>query len=193
MNKHESAKISALMSVLVNEPLRSISRTATAAYLGFGDLVDVPERILNNKNKSGIPEKPSRYALHIQTAFRFKCGNKIILGQADIFQPNARDFSNPDFDWSSYDYDISGNNHFDELSPQFSFGNDKGFVVKSVSVNNIGDLSITFQNNYKLEVFTDVFGPVECWRFFDFSADAGDIAVSNSGLLKVRGAEPDTP
>ena len=131
MNKCESAKISALMSVLINKPLCSISRTATTAYLGFGDLLDMQECILNNKGNLRTSEKTNHYALCIQTAFRFKCGNKIILGQADIFQPKAHDFSSPDCDLSIYDYDSLGKNHFDELSPQFSIGNDKGFVVKA--------------------------------------------------------------
>ena len=105
------------------------------------------------------------YALHLQTGFRIVSDEKIIIASSDIFQPSDRIKSNDEFDYETFEWDIQGNNRYDERVKKFFEKYSHNLKVNAVSVNQVGDLSIQLSGKIRIEVFIDM-SEEECWRFF---------------------------
>lgn len=105
------------------------------------------------------------YALHLQTGFRIVLDEKIIIASSDIFQPSDRIKSNDGFDYETFEWDIQGNNRYDERVKQFFEKYSRNLKVNAVSVNQVGDLLIQLSGKIRIEVFIDM-SEEECWRFF---------------------------
>lgn len=69
-------------------------------------------------------------------------------------------------EWNeSFDWDVQGNNLFDEKVKKIFSSVDINVDYVSVSVNN--DLKVGFSNSLILETFINVSSEIECWRFFE--------------------------
>ncbi|WP_224771222.1 hypothetical protein [Metabacillus idriensis] len=87
--------------------LQYAGRSSDLFWLGFGEIVQIIRR--------GRAEETAEYALHIQCSWRITLDNKIVLASGDFYSPNSEwDDLNEDFDW-----DIQGNNRFDERIKTF--------------------------------------------------------------------------
>lgn len=182
----KQSKISCIkekLSILIGQPISDVHRAGATVCLGFGDKIEVelPKR---TAPKTFVKEKMliSKYALHIQCAFRLCMGDKIEIATNDIFQPTEKALDNPQFNWDTYQFDEKGNNQFDwfaehRITPYYT-----EFVVKNVSVNKFGDLKISFQNNYELELMVDSSLDSECWRFFSTGVEEPHLVVLGTGI-----------
>ena len=77
------------------------------------------------------------YALHLQTAFRIKVDEKIFLASSEMFQPSDRVRTDDIFDFETFEWDIQGNNRYDERVKQFMEKYDHNLRVNNTSVNQI--------------------------------------------------------
>jgi hypothetical protein len=197
MTKKELCIVTNALECLKGEKFRCIHRAANMGTLGFGKDV---ERLTKRKNKDNVwvptVDKVSKYALHIQSRFRFTCKDEIIVGTNDMYYPSSKIFTKPDFDWTKWydgeygERDAIGNESFDEICEQYFNNELTDYIVKTIKANKFGDLKIEFENGFKLEVFVDTCGDDECWRFFDMESEDDHLVVTGQGLL-IRDDEED--
>ena len=104
-----------------------------------------------------------KWALHIQSSFRILDieNMKIVVASSDLYWPSSKISDEKDFDW-----EIQGNNLFDEKIKKWLQNNAELFVDKC-DINLWGDLRIVFSNGERLDIFVDSSEYVECWRLFE--------------------------
>ena len=131
--------------------------------LGFGEkLKDEVEHKEKNGNLDLRGSVVSKYAVHISSFFRITHQGKIVLSTDDMFRPNSQMVD--DFDEDNFEWDVVGNNKFDEQKKKIF---DIDLFVRDVIINEVGDLKIVLSNDYCIEVFVDTNEDEECWRFFE--------------------------
>jgi hypothetical protein len=120
VNKQDIKYIQEKLSVLVDQPLRHISRGGGSIFIGFGELVKHDAMYFTESGKaSRKKEMISRYALHIECSSRFVCGDKIVMAKYEVYQPTSEQTANADFDWDSFNWDVRGGNRYDELVSKY--------------------------------------------------------------------------
>ena len=124
------------------------------------------------------------YALHLQTGFRVVINGSIFVASADIFQPSESLELSDTFDFKAFDWDIQGNNRYDEKISLFREKYSSNLLVNDISINELGDLLIQLSENVKIEVFVNM-SKEECWRFFKRHSDS-HLVITGEGI------EPET-
>ncbi len=160
---------------LVGLKLQYAERACDLFWLGFGDIVQIIRR--------GRTEETAEYALHIQCSWRITLGNKIVVASRDFYYPNSQwDEKNEDFDW-----DIHGNNRFDERIKTFIKDN-RQIKVLQIDSDEVGGLNVFLSGGYKLEVFPDSSEEdeqCEYWRCFNRKENSYHFVVTGNGIEKV--------
>ena len=105
------------------------------------------------------------YALHLLTSFRVTVDEKIVFAGADIFQPSKAIQVDEEIDLYTFEWDVQGNNRFDENVKLFIEKYSQNLKVNEVFMNQLGDLAIQLSEKVKIEVFINM-SEEECWRFF---------------------------
>lgn len=143
------------INVLLNKPILKLGRACDLCWILFGNS-------FKEKNALGNEVEKGEYSLHLQCPWRIRSAIdfKIKLASGDIYEPSSNVEWNEDFDW-----DIQGNNLFDE-KVEYLFQKDKLTFVEKVSIFESGDLEIVFSNKLILECFIAISKNEECWRFF---------------------------
>lgn len=163
MNFDDVAFIRNHMEILVGAQWRTIGRAANLAWLGF---------LIND----------FEHALHIQSGFRVRTKDKVLTANLDMYDPTKTLLESPSFDWGSYDWDVQGDNCYDEWTGEFRKAAQK-IIVQKVLVSDFGDLTIQLDNGMIIEVFinssTD---DSECWRFFKWKSSHKHLVVTGAGL-----------
>lgn len=186
MKKEKQTEILEKISILNNQRLNYVHRAGTMATLGFGEIVK--NKVSSKNDKGEVIAKEvyvSKYALHIDCSFRISHSNEIILTGNDIFRPNSKlaelsSKENEEFDW-----DMVGNNAFDEITVSYFSDIKAELTVKSISVNEFGDLSIKLSNDFCLDIFVDVSEDEECWRLFEVgNSDKKHLVVTGKGYYE---------
>ena len=155
--------------------LQYAGRSSDLFWLGFGEIVQIIRR--------GKTEETAEYVLHLQCSWRITLDNKIVVASDDFYSPNSKwDELNEDFDW-----DIQGNNRFDERIKTFL--NDNGrLMVERIEADDVGGFVAILSNGYNLEVFPDSSeddGDSENWRFFNRKENSPHFVVSGDGIERV--------
>ncbi|MFJ7730129.1 hypothetical protein ACIQXV_29105 [Neobacillus sp. NPDC097160] len=168
-------EIKSQLGRLMGLKLQYAGRASNLFWLGFGDIVQIIRR--------GRTEETAEYALHIQCSWRITLGNKIVVASRDFYSPNSQwDEKNEDFDW-----DIQGNNRFDERINTF-IGDNGQLKVLQIDSDEVGGLNVTLSGGYKLEVFPDSSEDdeqSEHWRFFNRKENNPHFIVTGNGIEKV--------
>lgn len=143
---------------LLNEKISYITRAVNMLCLGSGDCITILD------TKGNMVEK-SVMSLHIQSEWRITNRKKkeILLASSDFYVPNSTITDETNFEW-----DIKGNNLFDEKS-QIWLNERTDLFIKAYNINSYGDLQLTFSNDEQLTTFTDASNASEAWRFFRIS------------------------
>jgi hypothetical protein len=157
---------------LVDLKLQFAGRASNLFWLGFGDIISV--------NRRGKTEETAEYALHIQCSWRITLDNKIVVASRDFYSPRSDwEGNQDDFDW-----DIEGENRFDERIKNFL--KVKGsLIVKQVEPDMIGGLKFILSDDYILDVFPDSSEEdeqSEHWRFFNRKDNSPHLVVSVKGI-----------
>lgn len=160
---------------LVDLKLQHAGRASNLFWLGFGDIVEIIRR--------GRIEETAEYSLHIQCSWRIILDNKIVVASKDFYSPNSEwNEENEDFDW-----DIPGNNRFDERIKAFIKNNEQ-IKVLQIDSDEVGGLNIILSGGYKLEVFPDSSEDdeqSEHWRLFNRKENSPHFIVTGKGIEKV--------
>ncbi|MFB2348654.1 MULTISPECIES: hypothetical protein [Priestia] len=126
---------------LVGLNVRCAGRASNLFWLGFGEKILVTRR--------GKTEEVAEYALHIQCSWRIVKGNKIVVASRDFYSPRTGlDDENEYFEW-----DVQGNNRFDEPIEFFIEGINEHTIVERVDSDEVGGLKIFLSQGYLVEVF----------------------------------------
>jgi len=185
MNKQDIKFIQEKLSVIINQPLRSVSRGGGSIFVDFGELIEKDSWDLDEYGEVVNAGKiiVGKYALHIECCSRFICGDKVVMGKRDIYWPTSEQEKDADFDWDNHDWDIKGNNRYDELAAQYFSEDSPKFIVEKILVNNVGDLKIYLTNDFVLEIFADSTDDDEYWRFFELgNKDQEHLVVTGQGI-----------
>lgn len=136
--------------------------------MNIGDFVESKKPIKNEGGKwTTEPCMSPKCALHIECSSRFICGDEVVLAKSDLYEPTSAQAKNEDFDWEHFDWDVKGQNRYDELAAIYFSSDAPKWIVKKVSVNRLGDLKLYFTNNFELQVLIDTSEYHKCWRFFE--------------------------
>jgi hypothetical protein len=158
---------------LVGLSLRYAGRASNLFWLGFGEKILVTRR--------GKNEELAEYALHIQCSWRIVKGNKILVASRDFYSPRTGlEDENEEFEW-----DIQGNNRFDERIESFIVGINEHTIVERVDSDEVGGLKIFLSQGYLLEVFPDTSEDdeySEFWRLFNRKEDSPHFVVTGNGI-----------
>ena len=167
MKQFELNKVIENLTKLKGQPFNEILRTGSMVCLGFGDKIKSKTVYKTTAGLFEVKEsQKSKYALHIDGLFRISYNDKILLTRDDIFKPsNAIGYNN--FDEKTFEWDVAGNNRFDEEITDIFHLTKQTPIVKDIRVNVFGDLSITLSNGYNIDVFIDTNEAEEYWRFFE--------------------------
>ncbi|UAT31064.1 hypothetical protein K7T73_01995 [Bacillus badius] len=161
---------------LVSLKLLSAGRASNLFWLGFGEMITVIRK--------GKTEELAEYALDIQCSWRIIKENKILVASRDVYTPNSTlEANTEDFDW-----DIQGNNRFDERINSFLEDVQRHIIVESIDVDNVGGLTVSLSEGFVLEVFPDSSEEdeySEFWRFFSRVDGSPHFVVAGNGIDKV--------
>ncbi|WP_182007452.1 hypothetical protein [Priestia aryabhattai] len=158
---------------LIGLNLRYAGRASNLFWLGFGEMISVTRR--------GKTEELAEYALNIQCSWCITKDNKILVGSRDFYSPRTGwNEENDDFDW-----DVQGNNRFDERIESFIENAKEHVTVERVEPDEVGGLKIFLSQGYLLEVFPDTSEDdeySEFWRFFNRRENSPHFVVTGNGI-----------
>ncbi|MDQ0227913.1 hypothetical protein [Metabacillus niabensis] len=157
---------------IVGSKLQYAGRASNLLWLGFGDIVQIIRR--------GRTEEAAEYALHIQCSWRITLGSKIVVASRDFYSPHSQ----WDEDYEDFDWDIHGNNRFDERMKAFIKENRQIKVIQ-IDSDEVGGLTILLSGGYKLDVFPDSSEDDEYsehWRLFKPKDNSPHFIVTGNGI-----------
>lgn len=152
--------------------LRDAGRAAAMIWLCFGEMISITRR--------GKTEEVPEFALHIQCAWRLSTESKIVVASQDLFVPSS-DWTEEDED---FEWDVHGNNRFDERIRDFLNDADEDLFITEVEVDAFGGLKIFLSDRFVLEVFPDSSDESEYsefWRLFNRRQNSPHLVVSGNG------------
>jgi len=191
MTKKEILHIEETFSVLIGQPMRLLERIGPNLGASFGELIEIDtiklgedRRPVRDDKGRGVAAKSleGRYTLDVLCSSRFTCGDEIIFAKSDMFLPNDEIANMSNFVWDTFEWHVYGNNYFDRIIAKHFNGEFSDYIVKSVKVSKFGDLAITFENSFMLELFADGSGYSENWRFGEINSTEPLIAVTGNGI-----------
>lgn len=157
------------LKVLKGQKLNIIGRASNLFWIGFGEMVKVPQ------GKTGFKET-SEYGLNVQCMWRLKQNGTILVANMDVYTPKSDTMDIEVFNWEE-----KGSNLFDLKVQGLSKNLGEVYVVK-VEATATGDIKLTFTNNWILEIFVDVSDDNECWRFLKSGDLDSHMMVSAIGV-----------
>jgi hypothetical protein len=160
------------VGVLVGMPLWSLGRAADLAWFQFGSRRTV-------KGWKGKEKEVGDYALHVQSPWRIRLGNSIVVGRGDIFcTPEETNEPTPaDFDWER-------GNRFDRIAQEFFQNESRQFTVQTVEAGEAGSLVIALEEGYNLEIFPHDSEGDEHWRFLKPQTEEPHFVVTGKALQR---------
>ena len=154
---------------LKGQNLNYIGRAANMLDIGFGENV---KYVSLNDNERIV----AYYVIHIQTSWRFIKDEKIILAFSDFYNPKD------DISYEVFQENQFGNSQFDSRSNEINeLINSTEIKIVNIIANDFGDITIYFDNKFRLEVFVDVSGVEESWRLFKIGDDSEHFVVFDEG------------
>jgi hypothetical protein len=164
-------QIQKMLEPLIGMSLWSSGRAADLDWFSFGQ-----RRTVTTAN--GQTKEIGEYALHVQCAWRITHGNDVVVGSSDLYHPlGERVDPIENFNW-----DVQGANSRDERIAELFQNETRHFLVRAVEVGNAGAFTITFDNEYALDIFPDDSLREEYWRIFKPYAEQPHFVVTGRGL-----------
>jgi hypothetical protein len=165
-----------ILQPLVALPLWSIGRAGSLEWFAFGE--ERNEIML----RDGSTKVVSEYALHVQCAWRIRHNSKTIVGSADRLYPSGED---PYQDILKFDWDQQNANQLDQRISMFLDSQDKSLlIVSSVTADESGDITVSLNKEYFLDVFPNNSIVAEHWRFFRPYSEDEHFVFTNEGIKR---------
>src|SRR5258708_6472925 len=148
---------------LVGLPLWSIGRGGNfLVWVSFGH--DRRKIFLKNEKKKVVSE----YSLHVQCAWRLRHQNKIMIASSDRYYLSK---------------DAQEDNNFDQRITNFLNNQDLSLkIITPIAVDESGNLDITLDQEYSLDIFPDSSINTEYWRIFKPYSVENHFVFTNDGL-----------
>ena len=162
-----------MLSMLVNKRFNTISRANDMLCLFLGE----DYSFFSRSKRIDVAE----LSLHIQSQWRFRSSETILLASRDIYEPYSK---NVPEDW---EYDLVGRP--DELSSVFDvyvkkFKNMmRNTYVVDCRLSETNDITIIFSNGVIFEQFTPATIKGEEWRLIDYINDVHIVCYDESGKI----------
>jgi hypothetical protein len=167
----EIAEIYQYLDRLIMQPVRTIGRASNMLWIGIGERVE-------KLNYKGERRETSTFSLHIQCMWRIinKEKMEILLAHSDFYSPSK----NVD-EFKKFDWDIQGNNLFDEKSQKW-LSQESPIYIREYKINIWGDLLLIFTNNDRLEIFISSSNDTEGWRILEAEEDKQHLVATGMGV-----------
>lgn len=133
-----------------------------------------------------IDKDGKKYSIHLQNFFRICSHDKTLITGFDKYRATKSLLNSPSFDPETYDYDVQGENLFDEwvINQGTTILNDAH--VKRIELNTFGDLTIYLSNDLLLTIFWDKTNINECWRFFEPKSKNKHLVIAGNGIEELE-------
>ena len=154
---------------LIGIPLWSSGRAADLEWFHFGQSRTVTAH--------GRTKEVGEYALHIQCAWRIRHGDRVVVGSRDLYNPPQESDDLENFDW-----EVQRANRRDRGIAELFQNETRQFMVRDVEVSEAGAFTISFDDEYDLDVFPDDSLSGEHWRIFKPSGEEPHFVVTGEGL-----------
>lgn len=167
-------QVESVMAPLVGVPLWGAGRAADLLWLALGQRQTI-------QDFRGEPREVGEYALHLQCAWRFVQGEKVVVGNRDLYYP--RGYTDPKEDIPrEFKWDVQGANRCDEVLAELFAGGAKQFVVQRVEAGHAGELALLLEGGLALQIFPNDSLVGEHWRLFRPGSDAQHSVFTGQGL-----------
>ena len=167
-------QVESVIAPLVGIPLWDAGRAADLLWLAFGQRQTI-------QDFRGKPREVGEYALHVQCAWRFVQGEKVVVGNRDLYYP--RGYRDPkDEIPKGFDWDVQGANRCDEVLVELFAGGTKQFVVQRVEAGRAGELALLLEGGITLQVFPNDSLDGEHWRLFRPGSHESHFVFTGQGL-----------
>jgi hypothetical protein len=171
--RHDLKVIEMALAPLVGLPLWSAGRAADLEWFQFGAQQVVVVRVGKAK---GSERTVGDFALHVQCAWRIAGPNGVVVASRDRYVPAGDpDSVSPEWEW-----DQPGANRCDERIHAWCHGN--AYVVRSVSADTLGGLSLVLSGDFTLDVFPDDSLDGEHWRLLQPGRATAHFVVRGGGI-----------
>ena len=164
-------RIQEALAVLIGQPLWSSGRAADLEWFQFGGRRTV-------KDSRGEEREVGDYALHVQCAWRIRCGNQVVVASRDLYYPPEESEDRPE----NFNWDVQGSNRRDKRIAELFQNETREFSVQKVEAGEAGTFTIVFDQGYALDVFPDDSLSGEYWRFFKPYRGEQHFVVTGSGM-----------
>jgi hypothetical protein len=163
-----------VMAPLVGIPLWDAGRAADLMWLALGQRQTIPDF-------QGKPREVGAYALHVQCAWRFVQGGKVVAGNRDLYYPRGYRDQREEIP-KGFDWDVQGANRCDEMLATLFADGARQFVVQRVEVGQAGELALLLEGGLTLQIFPNDSLEGEHWRLFRPGSDAPHSVFTGKGL-----------
>lgn len=164
------------ISNLIGQRVNYIGRASNMLDLHFGEDVIVTD--------SRGEKRVGTYSLHVQCPWRIinLAKRKIHLGSLDFYSPSDSLKADENFSYNNFDWDVRGQNLFDEKAQKW-FSGLEGVTVTAAKMDMFGDAKIDLSNGDRIEIFVTATDEGECWRLFLSEKSSINLIVDgNCGL-----------
>jgi len=162
MDKDSLIEVNKQVKALINLQGLNFGRAAGMAWviIGSGDL---------------------KYSLHLDCCFRVRMDDEILVTGNEMNNPSGLALDRPGYDPDTFDWDVQGDNRYDEWASKARLGYMSIATVVDAQVNKWGDLTITLDQGILLEAFVDS-SIDECWRLFKSDKVSPHYIVNGNGF-----------
>lgn len=168
-------RIQEALAVLVGQPLWSSGRAADLEWFEFGGRRTV-------KDSRGKEREVGDYALHVQCAWRIRCGDKVVVASRDLYYPPEETAEEIDTRPENFNWDVQGGNRRDKRITELFQNETREFSVQKVEAGEAGAFTIILDQGYALDVFPDDSQSGEHWRLFKPYRGERHFVVSGNGI-----------
>ncbi len=149
----------------------NISRTKHLVHITLGEPVEGVEETIRTVKTGGI-------CINVECSCRMVNGerSKIIFASNDLFEPKKAVEWTSDFDWN-----VQGENLFDELSHKWLEKNEDVFV-RDYRFNDFGDLALYLSNGDVFEAIVNVSWE-DAWWFYRLDEKSNGFVVTGEGIF----------
>lgn len=157
-------KLYDFLEQLHGEKISDIGRVSNMLWLGIGDIIEI-------LNRKGELVKKSAISLHVQSAWKIVNSQKkeILVASSDFYSPKST-IDKENFDWNKFDWDVQGNNLFDQKAANW-LNTRSPIYIEKYNINRYGDLELVFSNSEQLRIFVNSSNNTEAWRLFRFRGE----------------------
>ncbi|MCL6444879.1 MAG: hypothetical protein K6T83_15735 [Alicyclobacillus sp.] len=156
---------------IIGMPMILIGRASNMLWTSFGTPKVVTDRRGNQKQVGD-------YAIHVQCSWRIANQSRILVASNDIYVPSSSWVG----EYDDFDWDVNGNNLFDERIQELFIRNSIQPVVTKVQVDQYGGFKLIFTDDLVLEAFPNSSNDLENWRMFVPYDKSKHFVVSNQGI-----------